>query len=349
MDEPIWRLAAVIESAASFFASARDASWVPGYLAGRGLGFAASQSWDIGYAPAGWTALTDHARDLGFADRTIVAAGLAKPSARGTLIDVFRDRVTFGIRSLDGTLAGFICRAPPGASPVYLNTPTTCLYRKGSLLFGLHEALPALAAGARPVIAEGPLDAIAITSAGRADPARHARYVGVAACGTALTSAQVRLLSDAVSGCARVAPRGRASPGMLVAFDADPPGRRAAVRAWPLLREVTGDLATVPLPAGADPAGYLRDHGAAALATLLDSAPPLADLVIEAQIALFERWLEFPDGTFAALHAAAPLIAGLPPSQVARQVARVAARLHLTHPEVTEAVTTALPQAIHIT
>ena len=339
MDEIVRRLAAVNGAAGCYFASMREGSWVPGYLAGRGFGFAAWQSWDVGYAPAGWTALTDHLRDLGVADQAILAAGLAKPSARGTLIDVFRDRLTFGVRSLDGALAGFIGRSC-AEGPVYLNTPATRLYRKGSLLFGLHEALPALAAGARPVIAEGPLDAIAITVAGRADPARHARYAGVAPCGTALTAAQVRLLRDAVRGSARIS-RGQA--GLLVAFDADPPGRRAAVRAYHLLR---ARAAAVSLPDGSDPAGYLRDHGAAALAGLLDSAPPLADLVIDERVAAFDRWLEFPDGAFAALHAAAPLIAGLPPDQVARQVGRLAARLNLPHPDVTEAVTTALTHLV---
>ena len=59
-------------------------------------------------------------------------------------------------------------------------------------------------------------------------------------------------------------------------------------------------------------------------------------------MAPFERWLVFPDGKFAALHAAAPLVAGLPSGQVARQVARLAAQLGLSHAEVTEAVTGAL-------
>ena len=72
------------------------------------------------------------------------------------------------------------------------------------------------------------------------------------------------------------------------------------------------------------------------------AAVPLVDLVVDETVAPFERWLVFPDGKFAALHAAAPLVAGLPSGQVARQVARVACRLGLSFAEVTDAVTGAL-------
>jgi hypothetical protein len=87
----------------------------------------------------------------------------------------------------------------------------------------------------------------------------------------------------------------------------------------------------------------LRAGGAAGLAAVLDSSLlPLPDLVVDARLAAFGRWLEFADGAFAALRAVAPVIAGLPPAQVARQVARTAGRLGLSYAEVTEAVTSAL-------
>ena len=67
--------------------------------------------------------------------------------------------------------------------------PATALYRKGEVLYGLgaEPGRRALAGGARPVLVEGPLDAIAVTCAGGG------RYAGVAPCGTALTAAQVAL------------------------------------------------------------------------------------------------------------------------------------------------------------
>jgi DNA primase len=114
------------------------------------------------------------------------------------------------------------------------------------------------------------------------------------------------------------------------------------VRAYHLLRGVTDQALTLVLPAGQDPAGFRREHGGRALARRLDASVPLADLVVDDAVAPFERWLEFLDGKFAALHAAAPLVAGLPSGQVARQVARLAGRLGLSYAEVTEAVTGAL-------
>ena len=175
------------------------------------------------------------------------------------------------------------------------------------------------------MLVEGPLDAIAVSAAGR--------YAGVSPCGTALTPAQVALL-------ARTCDLRRA--GVVVAFDADRAGRRAAVRAYHLLRGVTDHAVALVLPAGQDPAGFRREHGGRALARRLDASVPLADLVVDEAVAPFERWLEFLDGKFAALHAAAPLVAGLPSGQVARQVARLAGRLGLSYAEVTDAVTGAL-------
>jgi DNA primase catalytic core len=333
------------EAAAGFFARSAAESWVPAYLASRGfdgtdifdsagvfdgVGGAAGRRWQIGYAPKARTALSDHLRELGYSGAQARAAGLARESARGALIDVFRDRAMFPVRSMDGTVAGFIGRARPGAGagvPAYLNTATTPLFYKGAQLFGLYECLDALSSGAWPVIVEGPLDAIAITLAGGG-------FAGVALCGTALTSMHVDLLSWA-SDLRRT--------GLIVAFDADVAGRAAAVRAYPLLRAVTDALWTVSLPTGSDPAEVLRTQGADGLAAVLRSSLlPLPDLVIDARLADFERWLEFTDGTFAALRAVAPLIAGLPPGEVARQVARTAGRLGLTHAEVTNAVTAAL-------
>jgi len=313
-------------AAARFFAARLPASWVPGYLAGRGFGDQALRPWTVGYAPAGWHALATHLRELGYPEAAIQAAGLARRTRRGALVDFFRDRAMFGVRWPDGTLAGFTGRARPGGPPpVYLNSPTTGLYRKGSLLFGLYEGRRALAAGARPVLVEGPLDAIAVSAAGR--------YAGVSPCGTALTPAQVTLL-------ARTSDLRRA--GVVAAFDADPAGRRAAARAFRLLRAVIDHPVALVLPAGQDPAGFRREHGGRALARRLDASVPLADLVVDEAVAPYERWLEFLDGKFAALHAAAPLVAGLPSGQVARQVARLAGRLGLDYAEVTEAVTGAL-------
>jgi DNA primase len=322
-------------AALAFFQSRMPGSWVPGYLTARGFADGIQRRWQAGHAPASWDALTRHLRTLGFPDLLLETAGLARRSRRGTLIDTFRNRAMLPIRSGDGTVIAFIGRAPdpPGRGvPKYLNSPQTALYDKSEVLFGLWEAREALAAGARPVIVEGPLDAIAVTAAG------HGRFAGVAPCGTALTARHAAALSRAAD---------LTGTGVLVAFDPDPPGRRAAVRAYHLLSQVTAETSAVILPPGQDPAQILAGNGPAALTTILASGTrPLADLVTDTGLDQWARWLDHAEGQLSALRAAAPVIAAMPPAHVARQVARLSRRLSFDYATVTSAVTSALPDVI---
>jgi len=332
---PAEELVRVHEAAARFFRSQLPGSWVPGYLTGRGFRPAVQEHWRAGYAPAGWDTLTRHLRRAGYPDTLIEAAGLARRSRRGTLIDTFRDRAVLPIRSAGGSIVAFIGRAAADAGPgvpKYVNSPRTALYDKGGVLFGLWEARSALASGAQPVITEGPFDAIAVTTSSPG------RYAGVAPCGTALTTRQIAALSSTADLRAAV---------VLVAFDADQAGQRAAVRAYHLLTPFTEKTAAVVLPAGQDPADILRNQGAGALARILGSGTrPLADLVTSAEVARWDRWLQYAEGQFRALRAAAPLIAAMPPAHVGRQVARLADQLGLSHAIVTEAVTDALADVV---
>jgi DNA primase len=322
------------EIALGFFRSRLANSWVPHHLVRRGFGSAIQQQWQTGYAPAEWDALTSYLRALRFPDPLIEAAGLARRSQRGTLIDTFRDRAILPIRSADGTVSAFIGRAPEDAGPQvpkYVNSPRTCLYHKGDMVFGLWEARQAMAAGALPVIVEGPFDAIAVTTACAG------RYAGVAPCGTALTVEQVRALSQMTD---------LASTGVMVAFDSDAAGRRAAIRAYHLLIPYTHEVSTMVLPAGQDPAQIFTECGPGALAGSATDTHPLADLVTDAMVDRWSRWLEYPEGQINALRATAPVIAAMPVPHVARQVARLAHRLGLDHATVTEAVTDVLPEVI---
>src|SRR5450759_4065924 len=186
---------------------------------------AAVTGYQLGYAPPGWTALVDHLRARGYTDAQLLDAGVGLRTRRG---GVFRDRLMFPVRDAGGDrVVGFLGRALTESddTPKYLNSPATALYRKGDVLYGLgaEPSRQALAAGARPVLVEGPLDAIAVTAGGAS------RYVGVAPCGTALTAAQVAALDTAAGPMAE--------RGVLVAFDNDPGGRQASLRAYELLRQ----------------------------------------------------------------------------------------------------------------
>jgi len=328
---PADQLVCAHQAAAQFFRGRLAGSWAPGYLAGRGLNTATQQRWQAGYAPAGWDRLTRHLRATGYPDTVIEAAGLARPSWRGTLIDTFRDGAMLPVRASDGTIVAFIGRAPNHAGadvPKYLNSPGTSLYRKREVLFGLWEGGRLLAQAALPVIVEGPFDAIAVTAAGSG------RHVGVAPCGTALTSEHIAALGRFCD---------LAATGVLVAFDPDQAGRKAAVAAYHVLRSYTHIELAVDLPGGQDPARILALDGPAALNhALAHNTHPLADLVVDEKVDGWSRWLRYPEGQINALRSAAPL-AAVPPSHVARQVARLAHRLGLDYATVTEAVTDALP------
>ena len=309
--EPDPRITGVLDDAMGFYDGQLARSWVPAYLAGRGIGNATMRHWHIGYAPGGWTALTDHLRALGHDDDAIQAAGLARLSSRGTLIDHFRDRVMLPVHDQRGHIAGFLGRARPGTPrevPKYLNSPETGSYQKGSLLFGLYEARDLLARGATPVIVEGPFDAIAVSMA---DPGRH---VGLAPCGTALTSKQAAILAQAAD---------LGSLGVLVALDDDQAGRKAAVRAYNILRTVSGRLQTAIL-SGKDPAQILQIEGPRALRTILrDQVQPLSAVVIDAHLAPWERRLHDPEGPLLAMRSTATVIAGLLPAESAAEIRQI--------------------------
>ncbi len=149
------------------------------------------------------------------------------------MLDRFRDRLMFPVHDPAGEhVVAFLGRAldPTGDTPKYLNSPATALYCKGEVLYGLgaQPTRQALAAGARPVLVEGALDAIAVTTTGVG------RHVGVAPSGTALTAGQVTALDRATGPLA-----GR---GVTVAFDSDPASRQAALRAYPLLRATATEV-----------------------------------------------------------------------------------------------------------
>jgi DNA primase len=311
--EPDGTIRRVLADAHAFYTGQLAGSWAPRYLRARGLTADAIQHWHIGYAPAGWTALTSHLRRLGHHDDAIQAAGLATCSSRGTLIDRFRDRIMLPVHDAAGMLAGFTGRAHPDAgpdTPKYLNSPETATYKKSHLLFGLYQARPELARGATPVIVEGAFDAIAISIA---DPGHHA---GLAPCGTAFTCAQAAQLSQAAD-----LPR----TGIIVAFDSDTAGRKAAIRAHGILRPLTGKLQSATLN-GKDPAEILQRDGPAALRAILrEHRQPLSALLIDTSIEDWGRRLDDIDGPLLAMRSAANLIASLLTDGTASQIRDVTA------------------------
>ncbi|WP_021591193.1 toprim domain-containing protein [Actinomadura welshii] len=322
---PAARLRSALDDAHRFYLQNLPGSWGASYLAGRGVTPEMQKQWEIGLAPRGRHSLLRHLRDLGHGEKTLVEAGLVKQRENGDLFDLFRDRVLFPLRDKDGEIVGFIGRRRDEAhGPKYLNTPETALFHKSEILFGLYEVRDRLAGTARPLLVEGPLDAIAVNAT------LPETYAAIAPCGTAITPAQIETISD------------HAASGLVVALDGDRAGQAGAIRAWPALRSVTGPVDAAVLPQGRDPAELLSATQCSSVREALLSVTPLADLVIDEKIHRFGGALEFVESRVSAGRAAAALIAELQPDQIGRQVTRVAARTGMDPADITSLVASAI-------
>jgi DNA primase len=284
----------------------------------------AALEWLLGYAPPGWTRLVDR---LGrsFSDETLLDAGVARRSSRGTLIDTFRDRVIFGIRATDGTIAGFIGRdlsCDPGA-PKYLNTHQHPLFDKSSLLFGLHEGTDHTRAQ-QPVIVEGPLDALAI--AARQQSNSDTVLLPVAPCGTAFTITHARQVAEVAF---------RHQSPVVVAMDGDSAGRTAALDAGERLRTVGVDVRVATLPNGTDPAEHLARPENTLDTFRAHNGLPLINLHVEHAIARQGDRMQWVEGRLAALRSLTNYLATYPPHHTARQIGWIAETVGLDSSTVT--------------
>jgi DNA primase len=228
------RLHALLEQTAAYFErllwEGETGAPVREYLAGRGLGETAAREFRLGLAPG--RGLGEKAREKGFNAEELREAGLT--TARGA--DYFPARLMFPLCDARGRVLGFQARKLRDDDPLrgkYVNSPESDLFRKGSLLYGLHLARTAISKQERAAIVEGNTDVIALRQAGF-EPV-------VASMGTALTEGQLREL-------------GRLTRRVYLCFDADAAGQDATLRGMELATARGFDVRVVTLPRGLDPA-----------------------------------------------------------------------------------------------
>jgi DNA primase len=233
------------------------------YLATRGIDEALARRWELGYAPGVGDALVRWLRAHTKPVEVALAVGLVGRRADGSLFDRFRARLMFPIRDAKGAVAGFGGRTLPGApddAPKYLNSSESPLFKKGRLVYGLHQARDAIRTAERAVLVEGYLDVLALH--------QHGVPTAVAPLGTALTADQLRTLR-------------RYTDDIVACFDGDEAGARAAGRAFAVFVEAGLWGRAAFLPAGEDPDTYVRAQGAAAFERVLAEARPLLDVFLE--------------------------------------------------------------------
>ena len=265
----------------------RDGNEARRFLQERGIAESTADRWQLGYAPAAWDTLVNHLRDQGTSDEVLLEAGLAGRARTGRLYDRMRGRLVFPIFDGEGTPRGFAGRLLTGEGPKYLNSPETPLYKKSSLLYGLHLAEPTIVDTQQAVIVEGYTDAIAAHQAGITN--------AVATGGTALTRQHLDALRPAAST-------------LILSFDGDAAGIQAAQRVAELPKPTLSGLRlkVACLPDGSDPASLLSEGEARILQGAIAKPIPLVHYLVDNTIKHYN--LDEPEALVRALRAAGPLV-----------------------------------------
>ncbi|HVH52509.1 MAG TPA: DNA primase, partial [Actinomycetota bacterium] len=260
------------------------------YLETRGIDRETAEVFGIGYAPGASDFLLRRLA-RGFSPEILVEAGLALRDASGNVRDRFRGRVTFPVRDLSGRAVGIGARILPGErdeGPKYMNSPETPVYRKGEVLYNLDRAKASVSKSGEILIVEGYTDVIALAHAGV--------ETAVATCGTALGEGHFRLAS-------------RFAQRMVLAFDSDEAGARAAERAFGFLERFPVQPVVLILPEGLDPADFVRQRGADAFRDLAAVAHPIVEYMLLRSVGRHD--LSSIEGQSSAVATALPILEGL--------------------------------------
>ncbi len=252
------------------------------YVEKRGLTPSTLETFQIGFGPDSWDALSNYLLGKGYTSQELIDAGLVSEREEGGHYDRFRNRLLFPIRDHKGAIVGFGARAlDEGQQPKYLNSPQSVIFDKSSILYGLDMARQHIQRAGHVVIVEGYMDVVV------AHQAAQNNVVGTI--GTALTDRHAELLK-------RVARR------IVLCLDPDTAGDLAALKGSEVLQEHAERLAVpirgergllgverrseleiriMQLPRGTDPDELLLAAGGPEQwASLRDGALPLLDHVI---------------------------------------------------------------------
>jgi DNA primase len=266
---------------------AKEGEEARAYLESRGIDRDVAAEFEVGYAPAYPDFLLKRLVKSLSAE-LLVEAGLAIKDQEGNVRDRFRRRITFPVHDLSGKAVGIGARILPGGredGPKYLNSPETPVYRKGEVLYNLQRAKASATKLGELFLVEGYTDVIAMVRAGVTNT--------VATCGTALGEGHFRLAS-------------RFAQRMVLAFDSDDAGARAADRAFEFVERFPVQPVVLILPEGLDPADFVDARGGDALRELAATAIPLVEYMVRRTVGRHD--LSTIEGQSAAVAAAVPLL-----------------------------------------
>ena len=254
------------------------------YLTNRSISREIIDKFTLGIAPRAYTTLYDILKK-DFSNEVLEKAGLILPSKEGHgYIDRFRGRIIIPIQNENGDYVAFGARALyKDQSPKYLNSSDSLIYNKSKLLYGLYTAKDAIKQEGGVILMEGYFDVISAQA--------HGIENAVAACGTALTSEHVKLLS-----------RYTKSRRIYLSFDTDSAGQKATSRGATIIKEAfegLGDIKqfdesyistsddkysceirVISPPEGKDPDEFIRTVGAESFKKIVQNAPLLLDFQV---------------------------------------------------------------------
>jgi len=196
-------------------------------------------AFELGAAPDRWDGLLKTIENKGLNAQSFLAAGLLKTRESGGLYDAFRRRLVFPIRDQLGRVVAFGARKLRDEDePKYLNSAETPIFDKSATCYGLPQATERIRETRRAIVVEGYTDVIACHQAGETNV--------VATLGTATTPKHARVLR-------------RLADEVVLVFDGDDAGQRAADRALEIFFAEPVDVRIAVLPGGADPADLLAE------------------------------------------------------------------------------------------
>jgi DNA primase len=187
------------------------------YLKARGFGVEDAKRFELGFAPNEWESMSRALTADGVKAEDLIAVGVTVRNDRGGLRDRFRGRLMFPVHDPGGDVIGFGGRILDALDygdfdpPKYLNSPETPLYKKTRVLYGVPQARADIVRAEQVLVCEGYTDVMALHQAGFAN--------AVATCGTAVGVEHLRMVS-------------RYASRVVLAFDGDEAGVKAAERAW---------------------------------------------------------------------------------------------------------------------
>ena len=234
------------------------------YLSQRGIGADTIEQFQLGFSLDSWDSVVQLIKKKKVSRRVATASGLVLARKNGTgFYDRFRNRIMFPIFDINMQVAGFGGRVMDDAMPKYMNSPETPVYSKSRILYGLHAAKPFCREMGAVYIVEGYFDFLSLFRQG-------IRNV-VASSGTALTSEHVRILKGY-------------APLMVLVFDSDAAGIKAAKRSVGVFLKEGVDTRILVLPKGEDPDSYVLKNGAEAFKSLAADASTVMQFLLSAAI-----------------------------------------------------------------